>query len=469
MAKVSKSGKKKSSQKELRIKRRVPILTMLTLPLLLALYGFFDLQRNQPSWPERIAEVVPRGSIMTRDGTMLAEGSVVPSLARRYPQGKLAAHVVGFSGKLQDQGNYGLEGLEYTQDARLQAGQSITVTLDPRFQASAQLHLRKMVEGVGAENGSVVAIEAGTGRLLAVASYPEYDPNQQAQLPDRDVVINKAFLNQYEPGSVMKPFVVAALLESQKLSLDELIATPLSLRVGDKTFQDVVEHDLIMTIWNVLRYSSNSGMIQLSEKFTDDELRAWLSHFGFGREVGMPSLFTRTGQILDTPWVPQDHASVTIGQSLSTTTLQLAAAYSIFANDGLYLTPYIIEGDKVPSARPIVSAETAQTMRALLAYVVAKGSTHNSMAPGVSVAGKTGTADIFDKATGSYLEGDYTVTFAGIFPAENPKVTMVVSVQKPRTKTSSTEVAAPLFGNIQKEIIALWGMPNNPNIYAEAQ
>jgi cell division protein FtsI/penicillin-binding protein 2 len=133
------------------------------------------------------------------------------------------------------------------------------------------------------------------------------------------------------------------------------------------------------------------------------------------------------------------------------------------------MTPYIIEGDQVPAPRSILSPETAQTMRALLAYVVAKGSTHTSMAPGVVVAGKTGTADIFDKATGSYPEGDYTVTFAGLFPAENPKVTMVVSVQKPRTKTTSTEVAAPLFGNIEKEVIALWGMPNNPTIYAKAR
>jgi cell division protein FtsI/penicillin-binding protein 2 len=108
-------------------------------------------------------------------------------------------------------------------------------------------------------------------------------------------------------------------------------------------------------------------------------------------------------------------------------------------------------------------------MRALLSYVVSKSGMYKNMAPGINVAGKTGTADIFDAETKTYIKEDYTVSFAGMFPAEKPKVTMVVSVQKPRTKTTSTEVAAPLFGAIEAEVIALWGMPSHGTVYAMTQ
>ena len=150
-------------------------------------------------------------------GTIFAEGGVEH---REYPQGTLAAHVVGFSGALQDDGRYGLEGLELSQDATLERGDDVILTLDPNLQAVAQAKLQETIAAFGAENGAVVMLEAGSGRILAAASYPDFDPNSQGGVEDRDRIINKAFVRLFEPGSVMKPFVVASLLETGRLRLE---------------------------------------------------------------------------------------------------------------------------------------------------------------------------------------------------------------------------------------------------------
>lgn len=450
----------------LQLKRRYLLLAVLLAPLFLAFYGFAKLQNAQPLWPASLQEAPLRGRIVARDGTIFAEGAVDH---RQYPQGSLAAHVVGFSGALQNDGRYGLEGLEFTQDATLARGEDVVLTLDPNLQAVAQAKLQETVTAFRAENGAVVMLEAGTGRILAAASYPDFDPNNQSSERDRKRIANKAFVHLFEPGSVMKPFVIASLLTAGRLRLDELIDTPMHLREGNKTFSDVVKHDPQLTAWDILRFSSNAGMINLTKRFKDFELHDWLGRFGFGQDLELGTTFTQTGQLRDTPWVPQDQASITIGQSLSTTALQLAAAYSIFANDGLYIPPYLVEGGLGEAAHRIIPPEVAMTMRKLLQYTAENSSIHQSAIPGVTMAGKTGTADIFDLDTSTYIKGDYTLTFAGMMPADKPQFIMVATVQKPRADTStSTSVAVPLFASIASEAVALWQTPGAPTSYATA-
>ncbi len=448
----------------LRLKRRYLLLVILLAPLLLAFYGFAKLQNAQPLWPASLQEAPLRGRIVARDGTIFAEGGVEH---REYPQGTLAAHVVGFSGALQDDGRYGLEGLELSQDATLERGDDVILTLDPNLQAVAQAKLQETIAAFEAENGAVVMLEAGSGRILAAASYPDFDPNSQGGVEDRDRIINKAFVRLFEPGSVMKPFVVASLLETGRLRLDEPVDAPMTLRIGDKTFRDVVQHDPQLTPWDVLRFSSNAGMLNLTKRFKDFELHDWLGRFGFGQDLDLGPTFTRTGQLRDTPWVPQDQASITIGQSVSTTALQLAAAYSIFANDGLYVPPYLVEGGLAEPTHQVVSPEVAMTMRTLLQYTAENSGIHRSAIPGVTMAGKTGTADIFDLDTGTYIKDDYTLTFAGMMPADQPQFVMVATVQKPRADgASSTSVAVPLFSAIASEAVALWQTPGAGTSYA---
>jgi cell division protein FtsI (penicillin-binding protein 3) len=436
----------------LRLRRRYLVLLLLVVPFALAFYGFFSRQQLSPSFPSIPTEMQERGRILSRDGTIFAEG---PAEQRKYPQGTLAAHVIGFSGKLQKDGSYGLEGLEDTKDTLLQNPNDVIITIDPNIQAIVQEELKKTVLNFAAENGSVVILETKTGRILSAASYPEFDPNTQAQVSNRTAISNNAFLNQYEPGSVMKPFVVASLLQSNRLRLEEMIDTPMDIKVGEKRYYDVAKHESKLNPWDVLRYSSNSGMINMSlSRFSDKELYGWLSHIGFGRAMDTPSIYTRGGQLPATPWVPQDQASRTIGQGVSTTTLQLAAMYNIFANDGMYITPYLVEGDTLPQPRRVFSSDIAATMRKMLEYVVQQGHLNSIMPRELDVAGKTGTADSYDTRQGKYID-DYTLSFAGFFPASNPTITMVVSVQKATKATTSTFVSAPLFATIAKDMSAL--------------
>jgi cell division protein FtsI (penicillin-binding protein 3) len=453
-----------ASPTELRLYRSWLMAFVLVVPLVLALAGFAALQRGAPIWPGPLLEAPHRGALLAADGTVLAEG---PAEARHYPQGTLAAGLIGFTGAVQPDGRHGLEGLEYTLDARLQAGDAVRLTLDPTLQAAAESRLAESVQATGAESGSVVILEVGTGRVLAAASYPTYDPNSWSGV-GREAMVNRPFLHQYEPGSVMKPFVVAGLLESRRLAPDEVLATPMHLRVGTKTFRDVVQHDPTLSVSDILRVSSNTGTIAMGGRFSSAELHAWLAAFGFGQEMPLRSAFTRPGLLNAWErWVPQDHASVSIGQSIATTALQLAAAYAVFANDGFYVPPRLVEDEPVPVPHQVLSPEVAMTIRHMLAYTVEGSGLRASRIPGVTMAGKTGTADIWDAAQGGYSPGDYTVSFAGMFPAEQPSVVMVVYIQKPRTSTSSTLVAAPLFRAIGSEVVAHWGIAPGERLMAD--
>ncbi len=449
---------------ELRLYRSWLMAVVLVVPLVASLAGFAALQRGAPSWPVPLLEAPHRGTVVAADGTILAEG---PAEARRYPHGTLAAGLLGFTGAVQPDGRYGLEGLEYTLDARLQAGDSVRLTIDPTLQAAAESRLAESVLSTEAESGSAVIMEVGTGRVLAAASYPTYDPNAWSS-SSREGMVNRPFLHQYEPGSVMKPFVVAGLLESGRLGPDEMIDSPMHLRVGLKTFRDVVHHDPVLSVADILRFSSNTGTIEMAKRFTSAELHAWTAAFGFGQEMPLRSAFTRPGLLNAWDrWVPQDHASVSIGQSVSTTALQLAAAYAVFANDGWYVPPRLVEDEIVPPAHQVLSPEVAMTIRHMLAYTVESSGLRASRIPGVSTAGKTGTADIYDNVLGAYTPGDYIVSFAGMFPVEQPNVVMVVYVQKPRTSTSSTLVAAPLFRAIGSEVVAHWGIAPGERVVAD--
>lgn len=431
------------------------ILLTLFLPLLAALASFASQQSGMARFPAPPVEPVVRGALLAADGTVLAGG---PVEARTYPLGAVTANLIGFTGRVQPDGRYGLEGLEYFHDATLAAGNDIVLTIDPTTQSVTSRLLAEAAELHGAESGSAVVVEVGTGRILAAASYPSYDPAAFGNA-GREQLANRPFTQVYEPGSVIKPLVVAGLLESGRLSPTEMIDSPMTLRVGEKTFRDVAQHAPVLSVPEVLGYSSNSGMIHLGQRFSAAELHEWLLRFGIGQPLDLDSTFTRGGILNDWyRWVPQDQAANTIGQNLSTTALHLAAAYGVFANDGMYVAPRLTESEQVPAPHRVLSPEVAQGVRSMLAQVMHTGGLTASAIPAVSSAGKTGTADIFDVASGTYIPGEYALTFAGMFPAERPSVVVVVSLHKPQNSTSSTYTVAPLFRNIGSEIVASWGV-----------
>jgi cell division protein FtsI (penicillin-binding protein 3) len=451
---------RRKEPEELRMHRGALIVIVALMPLMAALWGFATQQSGAPQWPAELLERASRGSIVSRDGELLAVG---PAEARRYPQGTLAGTLVGFSGAIQPDGRYGLEGLEYTLDSRLQAGENIVLTLDATLQAAAEAQLASAVREFEAKAATAVVLEVGTGRILAAASWPSYDPNEW-RVADRDAMRSRALVQVYEPGSVTKPFVVAGLLESGRLAADELIESPMALRVGSKTFRDVASHEPLLTPAEVLRYSSNSGTINLANRFASEELYAWLGAFGFGQPLAMRGAFSAQGSLSNPArWVPQDHATISIGQGISTTNLQLAAAYAVIAQDGMYVPPRLLEDEVLPAPYRVLSEETARTVRDMLHYTVEASSLRASAVPGIPTAGKTGTADVYDAERGGYVAGAYAVSFGGIFPVDRPEVVMVVTVHEPTTVKSSSLVAAPLFRAIASEVVAHWAVsPNTP-------
>jgi len=442
--------------KELRFRRRGLMSVLLTLPLLAALFGFASQQRGAPSFPAPPADQPVRGRIIASDGTVLAYG---PASDRRYPEGTLAANLLGFTGKQQPDGRYGLEGLEYSLDKRLQNGQDVRLTIDPSLQAAAETNLKRVAEKNQAADGMAVILEVGTGRILAAASYPSFDPNHWRQASPQDM-IDRPFAQEYEPGSVMKPFVVAGLIQDGLLSPDATVHAPMSVHVGDKTFHDVEWHPSTLSIPDVLRYSSNVGMIALTWRFTPKQLHDWLARYGFGQPLDLNSIYSTSGLLNPWQnWVPQDQASNTIGQNVSTTAVQLAAAYSILAHGGVYVPPRLVEGETLPPPHRVLSQKVADTVFKMLIHVVNASALKYSKVPGVSVAGKTGTADIYDRRLGTYPKGEYSITFAGVFPADHPRVVTIVTLQKPQIGSkTSTWVAAPLFRAIASEVVAHWGM-----------
>lgn len=445
---------------ELKLRRARLITATLFLPLLAALASFASQQDGVARFPQPPVESVSRGALLAADGTVLAGG---PVAARTYPFGDVTANLIGFTGRVQPDGRYGLEGLEYFLDSELAAGVDVVLTLDPTVQAVAARLVAEAALTHGAESGSAVVVEVGSGRILAAASYPSYDPEAFADA-NREQLANRPFTQVYEPGSVIKPLVVAGLLESGRLAPGELVDSPMTLRVGEKTFRDVAQHESVLSVAEVLAYSSNSGMIHLGQRFSSAELHEWLLRFGIGQPLDLTTTYTRSGILNDWfRWVPQDHAANSIGQNLSTTALHLAAAYSVIANDGVYVPPRLTESEQLPAPHRVLSPEVAQGVRSMLGRVMQTGGLAAAALPSVSSAGKTGTADIYDVTSGTYVPGEYAVTFAGMFPVERPQVVVVVSLHKPQVNTSSTYTVAPLFRAIGSEILASWGQGPRPD------
>lgn len=447
----------------LRLRRGVLLRIAMMFPLLLAFVGFAVRQFSPAALPAPPAEAVVRGKILAADGTILAGG---PVDSRTYPYGDMAAALLGFTGAVQPDGRFGLEGLEFALDPRLSAGQDVVLTLDPTIQAATDRHLAASAVENGAQSGAAVVLEAGTGRILAASSYPTYDVNEWRSA-DADARINRPFLQEYEPGSVIKPLVVAGLLESGRLKPTEMIDSPMTLRVGAQTFRDVARHDPVLSVPDVLAFSSNSGMIHLGERFAPAELHDWLMRFGIGQDLDLTTTYTRSG-ILNPwyRWVPQDQASNTIGQNHSTTALQLAAAYSIFANDGVYVPPRLTAEEQLPEPHRVLSPEVAQAIRSMLTHVTDSSGLHVAAVPGLDVAAKTGTADMFDPELNRYVPGDYSLSVAGMFPAAKPKVVLVVVLHKPEEGTTSTYTTGSLFRAISGEIVASWDTAPRAEAYA---
>ncbi len=412
---------------------------------------------------------------------------------RTYPRGPLMGQLIGFAGL----DNQGLEGVELHHDATLRGtegaiilerdaygksvfpkdlqyieptpGKDLHLTLDERIQYISERELDLMVKKTGAKGGTAIVMDPWTGEILSMAIRPEFDPNT-VRTSNPSQWRNGAISDFYEPGSTFKIVTASAAIEERLVTSDELIdCEDGAYRVKGTTIHD---HDPfgVISFRQVIAHSSNIGTIKVAEVLGEDRLASYIQAFGFGAKLGIDLSGESSGLVRETRhWSGRSLASISIGQEIGVTPLQMVTATSVLANGGYLMTPQIIReirgnhGEDHKAAhiqRRVLSEKTTKTMTDILKEVVStEGTAHRAIVPGYNVAGKTGTAQKIDPETGRYSRNKYVSSFVGFVPAEDPVVTILVMVDEPQGIAWGGEIAAPVFSNIAKEVLYYLKVP----------
>jgi cell division protein FtsI (penicillin-binding protein 3) len=405
---------------------------------------------------------------------------------RFYPDGEIAAHVIGFT-NIDDKGQEGVE-LAYNQwlggvpgkkivikdrlgrvisDVQLlnqqKAGQNVTLSLNHRLQ---YLAYRELLEGITknlATSGSAVVLDVQTGEVLAMVNYPSFNPNNRV-IKDRQALRNRAVTDVFEPGSTMKAFSVATALDSGHFKPDTIIDTyPGWLNVGHHIVRD--EHSKgPMTVTQILKISSNVGVTKMILTLPPEHLWKFLHRVGFGEDTGLGFPGERSGSLVKRDkWSPFALATLAFGYGVSVTTLQLAHAYAVLANNGIKLPVSLLKLDEKPKGERVMKAELAKQMLVLLESVVEKGGSGRSAnIPGYRVSGKTGTA----KMLGQHgYEKRYTSSFVGMAPASHPRLVVAVVINDPKGKKYyGGDVSAPVFKSIMEGGLRMMNVPPDASL-----
>jgi cell division protein FtsI (penicillin-binding protein 3) len=411
---------------------------------------------------------------------------------RHYPKGGLAAHVLG-GVDFEEKGNAGIEkaldadlrgipgkalmltdvkrrGIEQKKSQEAHAGTSITLTIDERLQFVAERELAKAVAEHRAQSGSVVVMNPYTGDILALASYPTYDPNVPPEPgDDPGARLNHAVSVPFEPGSVFKVITLSAALETTSLNPE----SPINCMGGKITLFGRTIHDShagmgVVPMKTVLAKSSNVGAIQVGMRVGQTSLHDYVRRFGFGKKTGIPLPAESAGKVRKLErWGKTSLPSVSMGQEVSVTTLQLAQAASVVANGGSLVTPRLVlkkSDQALPVATPVrvMKADNAITMRQMMEGVVLVGSGTHARLAGYSSGGKTGSAQIFDFATKRYTH-NYNGSFMGFAPLTNPAVVVVVTLNGTHGGEAGFggRVAAPTFKVVTEEALRIFDVPKD--------
>ncbi|HUQ41295.1 MAG TPA: penicillin-binding protein 2 [Candidatus Limnocylindrales bacterium] len=400
---------------------------------------------------------------------------------RLYPNDAIAAHVLGFVND-DGVGQYGIEG---RYDALLRGvpgrlvverdpkdrdlavglrtarpavnGADLTLTIDLVVQTAAERELRAAMEKEKATGGSVVILDPRDGAILALASYPSYDPAAVAKA-DPQALMDRAVSWTFEPGSTMKAITIAAAIDRGAVTPNTTYEDKGCTVIGGRRLCNAGSKSYgTSTITQILEHSANAGAVFVAQQLGAEQLHSYLGAFGFGAATGVDLAAEAVGDVRAlAEWYPVDLGTIAFGQGVAVTPLQLAAAYAAIANGGTLYRPYVVaawrdadgEHRTAPAAvrRPI-SADTAATLRVMLTSTVDKGIANLAAIPHYSVAGKTGTAQI-PSDDGRYVDDAYISSFAGFAPANDPRFVAVVVLERPQSKLLGTVTAMTTFRNI---------------------
>ncbi len=400
---------------------------------------------------------------------------------RYYPEGEASAHVIGFT-NVDDKGQEGLElayndwltgepGKKWVIKDRLgrvisdvrkvsdqRPGRDLVISIDRRIQYLAYRELQAGVKDNLARSGSVVVLDAKTGEVLAMVNLPSFNPNQRPIKITEDVR-NRAVTDIFEPGSTMKAFTVAVGVESGKYTPTTLFDTnPGWMRVGNKIVKDHKNEGLI-TLTQVLQRSSNIGASKIVLSLPPDRLWNLMRRVGFGEPTGVGFPGEQGGMLIKhNPWGQFVLATLSFGYGMSVTTLQLARAYNVFANDGVKLPVSLLRVKQAPTGERVLNKNVSRQTVMMLEAVVSKNAAWSAHVPGYRVAGKTGTAKMATQ--GGYKKHQYTSSFVGFAPASNPRLVVAVVIHDPQGKHYyGAEVSAPVFARIMQNALRILDIP----------
>jgi cell division protein FtsI (penicillin-binding protein 3) len=415
---------------------------------------------------------------------------------RDYPAKDVAANVVGFMNAegdaaegaelMFDQLLAGVDGsATYEQGGgnRLplgdneviapQAGQDVALTIDRDVQWYTQRVLRTAVQGAGGDSGSAVVMDTRSGELLGVADYPSYDANQPTLAPEADLGA-RSLRDAYEPGSVNKVLTAAALVDAGKVTPDTRITVPESLpRPGEAPLKDYFPHGrLRLTMTGVIAKSSNIGTVLAAREMKERPYYRYLRAFGLGQRTGLGVDGESAGVLPPwRSWGTLTKDTISFGQGVAVSAVQMAAAVNTIANGGVYVQPSLVKGRVTTSAgvqvgsdtasrHRVVSEEAARQTATMMEAVtdLDEGTAPGAAIPGYRVAGKTGTAQRVGEACGCY-DGTFTVSFAGFAPADDPRFVVYVVVQNPRNGGGGGSVGGPAFRKIMTHLLQKYAVP----------
>ena len=398
---------------------------------------------------------------------------------RSYPAGEIISQLLGLT-NIDEEGKEGVE-LQYNSSLRgipgvkrilkddhnrhienikiiksPKPGTDLTLSIDLRLQHIAHRALERAIIENKASSGSVILVDAPRGEILAIANHPTYDNNETFSL-NPELMRNRAIIDMYEPGSSIKPIILARAIDSGLYDETSIIDTS-PIKIGPKTIKNEREYG-DMDLTTVLKKSSNPGMSRIGLSLESDTLWEMMSDFGFGSYVtdGFPGE-SRGRLHHHSEWGEIGKATMSYGYGITVTPIQLAQAYSVIANNGLY-TPLSLRKGLFNESKRVINEDTAKTLLSMLEKVVEDGTSKKATVNGYRVGGKSGTA-WKTSGTGGYSTDRYRSIFAGIAPIDDPRLVAVVFIEEPTGEFYyGGDVAAPVFSEIISQSLQLLSIP----------
>jgi cell division protein FtsI (penicillin-binding protein 3) len=413
---------------------------------------------------------------------------------RFYPARDLAAQVLGSVG-MEDSGQSGIEHefddelrghagkMFISVDARRQwfadvetqpdPGDNLVLTIDKNIQYVAEKELDQAIHDTQAIAGTVIVENPHTGEILALANRPTFNPNQRKQITPA-ALTNRAVSYIYEPGSTFKLVTISAALEEKVTNPDEIFDCQMgSIVYNGMRIRDSKPHGLL-PVWGVLAESSDVGSIKIALRLGEDRFYKYIRAFGFGQQTGIELPGETRGMTKPVSrWSKVSIAAISMGQEIGISAVQLAGLVSTFANDGVWVAPRIVTGTVAPKGTPqtvafhpgashrVISPYTAAEMRSMMQKVVLEGTGRKAILEGYTSAGKTGTGQKVDPATGAYSKTKYIGSFAGFAPINNPQIVVAVILDSAVGLHQGGQVAAPVFRRISQQVLEYMHVPHD--------